>query len=93
MTIKSITVSAETIEYGDVTLWLDDENNLNYRRGYRFLDANGQEVSFENYGVAFAPPVLMGKMAWVDVPENIRVALSEIDAYTKAEIDQREGIE
>ena len=92
MAIKELILRAETITYHPVSLWLDDNGDLNYRRSYSYLDADGNVVIFEHYGMGDVQTVLKGKMAWADVPQDIKDALTTIDAYTKNEIRKKEGL-
>lgn len=89
MTIKTWTFAAESIEYGQVQIWLQD-NILFLQRGYFFKDAKGNNINFGHNPVDNNSIIL--SMDWIDVPENIRAALAELDAYSVQKIKEKEGI-
>ena len=85
--LKQWTISAVSIEYGRISLWLDKSGDLRYSRPYTFLDAKGKPVRESQPVERMVNTRLEGGMQWDKVPPDIRKALEQIDAFTKAEID------
>ena len=90
--LKQWTISATTIEYGRISLWVDNAGDLRYSRPYTFLDADGKPIRETAPVEGMGGGVLSGGMPWADVPPDIRKALEQIDVFTKSEIDKKEGI-
>lgn len=90
--LKRWEISATSIEYGRISLWLDKAGDLRYSRPYTFLDADGNDVQESQPVEGMVNTRLDGVMAWAQVPPDIQKALTQIDAFTKAEIDKKEGI-
>ena len=90
--IKQWTISATSIEYGRISLWVDNAGDLRYNRPYNFLDADGNTIREIAPVEGMGGGVLSGGMPWADVPPDIQKALTQIDAFTKSEIDKKEGI-
>ena len=87
--IKSWLVQANSIEYGRVTLWVEGEI-LYWYRDYHFLDEN--QKALKTPGDDGVGSHLEGSITWDKVPTDIKKALGQIDAFTKAEIDKKEGL-
>lgn len=87
MTIKTFTLEAQSINYGITGIWTEDSGSLLYlSRKYDFLDADGNVLEI------IGTRTMQTAIPWVDVPQNIKDALVEIDTYTKNQINQQEGI-
>ena len=90
--LKQWTISATTIEYGRISLWVDNAGDLRYSRPYVFKDADGNTIRETAPVEGMGGGVLSGGMQWDKVPADIRKALEQIDVFTKAEIRKKEGI-
>jgi hypothetical protein len=79
------TWTAVDIEADKVQLWVDDSGNLRVERHYVFVDEEGAQVPV-------AGGLLSESVPWVDVPEEIRDALTTINTWTLDQILQQEGM-
>ena len=93
MALKQWTISAASIEYGRISLWLDKAGDLRYSRPYSFKDAEGNTIRETAPVEGMGGGTLEGGMQWDKVPADIRKALEQIDAFTKSEIEKKEGLE
>ena len=91
--LKQWTISATTIEYGRITLWIDEAGDLRYSRPYAFKDAQGKTIREVAPVEGMGGGSLEGGMQWDKVPADIRKALEQIDAFTKSEIRKQEGLQ
>ena len=80
--LKQWTISATTIEYGRISLWVDNAGDLRYSRPYTFKDANGKTIRETAPVEGMGGGSLEGGMQWDKVPADVR----------KAEIDKKEGL-
>ena len=90
--LKQWTISATTIEYGRISLWMDNAGDLRYSRPYVFKDADGKTIRETAPVEGMGGGTLEGGMQWAKVPVDIKKALGQIDVFTKAEIDKKEGL-
>lgn len=92
MSLKTLTYEIEGIEYLQLQVWVS-EGVLYCSRGYRFLDAKGNQVTLpsEN-GLPRGNEIIEVSMPWEKVPKNIQDALTQLDIYTKSEIEKKEKI-
>lgn len=86
MDIKTVTITISEIQYSPLQLWLQD-GRLHYRQSYLFIDTTG--VARPNFQ---KQPEVNNSMAWADVPQNIKDALTEVDGFVKNEINKQEGL-
>lgn len=92
MTLKTLVYEIKSIEYLQLQVWLS-EGVLYCSRGYRLLDAKGKQITLPSEdGLPRGSENIEVSMPWVDVPATIREALTQLDIYTKDEINKKEGI-
>lgn len=93
MAIRTWTIEATGIEYKSIDLNYKD-GVLYWRRGYYFVDQNGEPIRRIVDDVVFdIGESMSGSILWDDIPQDIKDALVTIDSYTKSQINQKEGIE
>jgi len=85
MPIKSWTIEAETISYSNQITFVVDEVNLflEIRRSYSLLDIDGKVVKDGYFSTTYD---------FVDVPTDIKTALTLVNNYSKDKILEQEGI-
>jgi len=70
----------------EITIFVDEQNNLHASRNYQYVDINGDVVMKRllKFHQEIRP--------WGEVPQNIKDALITIDNYINSAIDEKEGI-
>lgn len=77
---------ATEVYYDDIIqMWIDGNSVLHVRRGYNFLDVEGNKfVPSNRYHEEEVP--------WAEVPVDIQNSLTQINDYINAKIKEKEGI-
>ena len=88
MTVKTVILTAETVEYEEIRLRFLVGGQTYFDRDYTLLDGAGEPIpEIQQF------PTVTGIVEWADIPVDIQNALTTINDFVNARVAEQENFD